>query len=207
MSREWFIADTHFGHSNVITKMGRDFPCIEEHDGYILEQINSLVDVRDRLRILGDFAWQGKAQKYRGLIRCKCITFIIGNHDKHQDCLRAFGHVHDMFTVRKWGAQNEPLILCHYPLAFWDRSHRGSYHLYGHLHTNREALMDSIWPDRRSLDVGVDNAALKLGNFQPFSKEDLMDIWGSKGGHDHIAYYNHLNENGLSGTGGSLWPN
>jgi calcineurin-like phosphoesterase family protein len=91
-------------------------------------------------------------------------------------------------------------------MAFWDGSHHGSFHIYGHCHTNSEAKLDAFYPERRSIDVGVDNAALQLGNYQPFSKEDLIGILGGRKGHDPLDYYKYLSDHGISNTGGTLWP-
>jgi len=45
--------------------------------------------------------------------------------------------------------QSQLIVLCHYSLRVWDRSHYGSWHLYGHSHGN-------LPPLENSLDVGVD---------------------------------------------------
>ena len=202
---EFWISDTHLGHDAIILKMGRGyFSSIEEHDGTIIEGINSTVGVRDRLWIQGDFAWHGKAQKFRQMIRCKNIGFIIGNHDKPDDIRKAFGGFFVDRLVRKWGPAGEPLVMYHYPILFWDRSHRNGFHTYGHMHTNQEALMDFLFPERRSMEVSVDEAKRKLGVVRPFAKQDIYDLIGSRKGHDPIEYYERLNAAGLAATGGCL---
>ena len=35
----YFTADLHFGHKNILTLAGRDFPSIEEHDKAILNAL------------------------------------------------------------------------------------------------------------------------------------------------------------------------
>jgi len=61
------------------------------------------------------------------------------------------------------GQHPQALVLCHYPLARWDRSHYGSWHLHGHCHGNYHALDGFIF------DVGVDNC-----NFEPISLGDVV---------------------------------
>ena len=202
---EFWYSDTHLGHDPITTKMGRSyFSSIDEHDGCIIEGINRTVGVRDSLRLVGDFAWGGKAQKYRGMIKCKNITFIIGNHDKPSEITAAFGRFWDYRLFRKWGPANEPIAAFHYPILFWDRSHRNGFHCYGHMHTNQEALMDFLFPERRSIEVSVDNAKRLLGEVRPFSKADILDLIGNRKGHDPIEYYERLNAAGLAATGGCL---
>lgn len=202
---EFWISDTHLGHDPIIVKMGRDyFSSMDEHDGTIIEGINSTVGRLDRLWIQGDFAWHGKACKYRSQIRCKNIGFVIGNHDKPDEIRKAFGGFFVDRLVRKFGPNGEPLVMYHYPIMFWDRCHRGGFHTYGHLHTNQEALMNYLFPQRRSLEVSVDNAKLLLGQIRPFAKQDIMDLIGGRKGHDPIEYYERLNMLGLAARGGSL---
>ena len=45
--------------------------------------------------------------------------------------------------------QTQLVVLCHYSMRVWDRSHYGSWHLYGHSHGN-------LPPLKNSLDVSVD---------------------------------------------------
>jgi len=58
------------------------------------------------------------------------------------------------------------IVLCHYALKVWDRSHYNSLHLFGHSHGHLEN------PSPNSLDVGVD-----CHNFKPYSIEEIIEIF------------------------------
>lgn len=186
--RNWYTADLHFGHEKIARTRG--FSDFSIHDNEIAFYLNKCVKPDDRLFIVGDFAWK-RPSFYRSWLSCKNITFVKGNHDC-LECKLAFGAVHDIYTQRKFGYFNEPLIMCHYPMAFWDRSHYGSYHIYGHIHSQREAYMDELWPERRSMDVGVDNAKRLFGEYRPFSHADLLAQFDGRAGHDSLEYYKQL---------------
>lgn len=187
----FFTSDTHFGHENLLIKMGRTgFASIEDHDAQVLDQINTLVGRTDRLVLLGDFAWHGAVGKYRQQIRCRHILFVIGNHDKRLKCTNVFGDIPDMRWIKL--SNGVKAVCTHYPLAFWDKSHHGSYHFYGHCHAQREATLDTVFPGRRSLDVGIDNARLLLGAPRPFRETELIDLMESRPGHDPISFYEGL---------------
>lgn len=183
--KEFFTADTHFGHKGIIEKGLRPgFSSMEEHDALVLENINKTVDREDRLFILGDFAFSN-APSWRGKIRCKNIDFIIGNHDRKEDSRKAFGTYWDI-RVLKGGSLGFKRVLCHYPMIYWPASHRGAYHLYGHTHGQREQVLDKFFPDRRSMDVGVDEARRILGESRPFSWDEIYSLIGERKGHDPV---------------------
>lgn len=144
----WFTADTHFGHEAVISKMGRPFIGIKEHDDFIISGINQAVQKRDVLYILGDFAWT-RPGHYRQRINCREVHLIWGNHDKESFKI----HFSNCYVTRYLKESN--LFLSHYPHAYWHKSHKGSMHLYGHCHGQREQTLDAAFPGRRSLDVGI----------------------------------------------------
>lgn len=60
MSRQFFIADTHFGHKNIIEYENRPFENTEDMDSKIIESWNKTVKVKDKIFILGDFAFLTK---------------------------------------------------------------------------------------------------------------------------------------------------
>lgn len=184
---KYFTADTHFSFPGILTKMGRKgFINVPEHDWAILENINSLVSQTDTLYILGDFAWS-KPDHFRNLINCDNIVFVVGNHDDKDAVTWAFGQVHDLVEVQLLNGASS--FCTHYPMAFWDKSHKGSFHFYGHMHAQREHYLDSVFPERRSIDVGIDNAYRLKGRSEPFSEVELLDILGDRKGHDDIQFY------------------
>ena len=157
---------------------------VEYMNDKLIENINNIVGKDDTLYHLGDWCFAPKhecykvARTYRDRINCKTIYFIWGNHDSFQ-IRDLFDGCYDILNVN---VNNQRIVLCHYAFAIWDKSHRGAWQLYGHSHSNAEEWLNSVMPNRRSIDVGVDNAAKILGDYRPFSFEELQNIIGIKPG-------------------------
>lgn len=182
-------SDPHVGHENIITKMGRyGFSSIEEHDDYIIEGINLKAGPKDDLIIAGDIAWKDP-NKVRMRIKCKRIRVVCGNHDRFRKLQEAFGEKNVYQRLEAKLFNGEKAVVDHYPMAFWNRSHYGQYHFYGHMHMMREETLDTIWPERRSMDIGPDNARHLLGDLVPFTEYELMEILKDRKGHDQVEFY------------------
>ena len=67
------------------------------------------------------------------------------------------------------------LVLCHYPMAQWDRSHHGSWHLYGH-------CRGSFENGGLSFDVGVD-----CHGFRPISVHHVAERMSERSPHSGTA--------------------
>lgn len=153
-------------------------------DQGILDAINSTVGEHDTLWFLGDFCFAryGRefttAKSYRDRIRCRNVFMVWGNHDSR--CIAScFTDCFERFRLR---AHGQKIILDHYAPAVWQGSHRGAWALYGHSHRSAERWLDEHMPERRSLDVGVDNAIHLLGEYRPFSFDEIANIMKDRKG-------------------------
>lgn len=188
---KYFTADTHFGHKNYAHLRDRHiFETLEEHDERLIKNINEFVRPEDELFILGDFAFE-KPGRYRPRLNCKTVYFVLGNHDRKEKSKHTFGEIPHMRFTKLTGATGEqlPVVLSHYPQIYWSGSHNGHAHLYGHCHGTREITLDTLFPKRRSMDVGVDSALDQFGRYVPFSEHWLFDRLIAKPGHDDPSYY------------------
>lgn len=134
----YYISDLHLGHKNALKFDNRSFESLEEQDRTVLKNINNSVKKGDNLYLLGDIFWYSSDEAYKMLdeIECQNIFLITGNHDwwvKGAERRKRLSGVYDLKRITDKG---RIVILCHFPLAVWDQSHRGSYHLYGHVHRN-----------------------------------------------------------------------
>lgn len=160
---------------------------IDMMDDTIINNINSMVGENDILWHLGDFAfghredYTKKCEFYRNRIRCKNMNIIWGNHDQPNRIRYLFNGNYYLHTI-PLPSESFDAVLCHYAMAVWDKSHRGSWQLYGHSHTSAEPWMDENMPGRRSIDVGVDNANKLFGSYRPFSLEELKVIMSNRDG-------------------------
>lgn len=177
--RHWFTADTHFGHANIIRHCRRPFGCVSEMDDELIRRINERVASDDWLYHLGDFSFRGgDPAGYRDRIRCRNVVLILGNHDPQtvSGAVRAefaslFREVHHLLKIKvAHDGGHQLIVLCHYAMRVWDRSHHGTWHLYGHSHGT---LPDD--PSSLSWDVGVD-----ANQFAPLSLDDLAAIMAKK---------------------------
>jgi calcineurin-like phosphoesterase family protein len=179
-----FTADTHFEHEGILEMAGRPFVNIEEHNSYLIDRINETVGRDDRLFIVGDFGWRAE-DSWFGKIRCKNVHLVFGNHDKAR-LGKLFKTAEDTCIVK---IQEQKVFLSHYPHAYWPAAHYGSLHLYGHVHAEREETLDLAFPGRRSMDCGLDNAKLLVGEYRPFTEDEIIQILMARPGHDHVEFY------------------
>jgi len=175
----WFTADTHFGHKNVIRYCERPFTSVQEMDEALIENWNDVVKPKDTIYHLGDFtlAGQEKASDYFSSLNGN-ILLIPGGHDKRwirQGEYRSksgypINILPALHTIKlSIPNQEQPklVVLCHYSMRVWDRSHYGSWHLFGHSHGKLPSQMNS-------LDVGVD-----CWDYQPISIETVYQAINS----------------------------
>lgn len=203
---DYWLADTHLGHNNIIKYCNRPFSSTDEMDECIINNINETVKDPDKDRVwhLGDYCFgprdfkqfYRKAEGYRNRIKCKNIFWIHGNHDPdpdperddphYRDKLALYDDFRELFTndysLKQMRISSHKLIMCHYAFAVWNKSHRDSINLYGHSHAGIETWMESIMPGRKSMDVGIDNIAKIFGSYRPVSFAEIMGIMNSKPG-------------------------
>ena len=67
--------------------------------------------------------------------------------------------------------------MCHYAHVVWEKSNKKSWHLYGHSHGQLETTMDDNFPNRLSMDVGVDNVFQIFGEYRPISFEEIRAVF------------------------------
>ena len=156
--RVFFTADTHFGHKNIIKYCSRKHINVDEMDWSIIEAWNSVVRQNDRVYHLGDVAFSKPEKAKHLLYHLKGRIFLIkGNHDsKHfiKVCGDRFEWIKEIFELSMIspGRDKQKIVLCHFPLLTWNKSHRGAWHLHGHCHGT---LPTDLKTPR--LDVGIDS--------------------------------------------------
>jgi calcineurin-like phosphoesterase family protein len=136
------------------------FRSVEEMDQTILERLNASAEANDILYFLGDFCIGSKARalEHRKQVRCRKIFALAGNHYKEARKLtEEFSWLNNLAEISIHG---QPIVLCHYAMRVWNRSHHGAWHLYGHSHGN---LPDT--PTSLSMDVGVDTHDFRPWHF------------------------------------------
>lgn len=157
---------------------------IRRHDDIIIDNINSVVKKDDVLWFLGDLCFAPKhtyvdvARSYMNRINCRTIFMVWGNHD-HRSINKLFNNCYDLFEIN---CEGQNIVLCHYAMAIWNKSHRGTWCLYGHSHSNAEEKLDKLFPGRKSIDVGIDNAYKLLGGYRPFHFKEIQDIMSNRSG-------------------------
>ena len=176
----WFSSDWHISHANIAGlntskwKSGyRDFENVHEMNKCITQNLNKYVKYDDVLYFLGDFCFGGhqKTPDYRAQINCQNIHVCRGNHDNHIDLYKdSFSSMQDVLTVKHG---KHTFFLSHYAHRVWYGSHKGVIHLYGHSHDSLDKN-NQLWG--KSMDCGIDSAYRILGEYRPFSVEEIISI-------------------------------
>ena len=132
----WFIADTHFGHTNIIEYDNRPFKSVREMDKTMIKNWNKVVKGGDIVYHLGDFN-MGKSDRTLELMNKLNGRKILikGNHDHKSDNWWrdvGFEKVYDKPII--W---HEYYILSHKPLETQLTRGFPFVNIHGHIHTNQ----------------------------------------------------------------------
>lgn len=162
----WYTADPHFGHENVIKFCDRPFRSASHMDAVLLQNLQAMVRPEDTLWIIGDFAYGPKAKDPDWLRKLFAKLpgaekhLIVGNHDLEPTLALPWTSVQHLAEVRD-GPHNQAHTLCHYPMLTWNHARRGALQIFGHVHNN--------WlGSRNSVNAGVD-----VWDYFPVRFEDL----------------------------------
>lgn len=162
----WYTADTHFGHENVIGFCDRPFRDTGHMDTVLIENLWSKVGPDDDLWIVGDFAFGPKAKEAAylngifGQLPGARKHLIVGNHDLEPTLKLTWDSISYLVEVRD-GPHDQSHTLCHYPMITWNHARRQSLQFFGHVHNNWRG-------SRNSVNVGVD-----VWDFMPVRFEDI----------------------------------
>jgi len=146
-------------------------------DEELIVRWNAKVPKGARVFHVGDFSMAGadRTREVRSRLNGQ-IVLIFGNHDRGIK-----GSLVEMFeSVQHYLETKTPdgtkVCMFHYPMAHWNKSHHGSWHLHGHSHGE--------FPDDgtvRRLDVGVDCHP----NYEPFSYDEILERMQGRGDSFH----------------------
>lgn len=176
--RIFFTSDPHFMHSNILRYCDRPFNDIRDMNQTLVDNWNRVVGDDDLIFCLGDFSLGKEDDTLHILNSLNGYKVLIkGNHEKSvmkkEYTRKKFnGGIYDLLEIKvnddEVSDGFQDLVLCHYPMLSWNRSHRESFQLFGHVHGNMEN--DSrLSPNQ--LDVGVD-----CHDFTPISYQTVKEI-------------------------------
>lgn len=164
----FFTSDHHFHHSNIIKYASRPYLSLDEmHDDFVVKW-NSVVGENDTVYHLGDFSLSRNPKEVgdvfaglNGIIRILCNPWHHDGKWMRDGRLRrspGFEKVEFVdpivvLSVSEISAEDYPMsiTLSHWPMAMWEASHYGAWHIHGHSHGKHYDHLG-----RNVVDAGVD---------------------------------------------------
>ena len=192
----YYIADSHFFHENLNTKMDyRGFESGKAMNQYMLKKWNSKVRKNDEVVILGDLSW-GNAEETNELLEQLHgrLYLILGNHDRFlKDKEYNASRFEWIKPYEELNDNKRKIVLCHYPIMCYNGQYRvdaegkpKSYMLYGHVHDTQDQRLleqfqkitgntDLTNPDgnKRSIPCNMINCFCMYSDYTPLT----LDEW------------------------------
>lgn len=162
----YYIADLHLGHANAISFDKRPFGDVEEMNEVLIQNWNERVAAEDTVYLLGDMFFKNKASTREAVKQLNGHKHLIrGNHDyMGEELLACFESVQPYLDISDDGTR---LILCHYPMPFYNRARRGAVMLYGHVHGSLEWELLERWK-RECHALGLPCNMINVGCMMPY---------------------------------------
>ena len=120
---------------------------------------NDSVNKNDIIIHAGDFCMKSKTYAENIIKKLKgSHVFLSGSHDYWLGNKNKQQHIWEGKIAKQY------IVVCHYNMRTWARSHYNSWQLFGHSHGN-------LPPIGKQWDIGVDN-----NDFYPVSFEKIYEI-------------------------------
>lgn len=170
MSKDFFIADPHFGHEKIIKLCNRPFDNLIQMNEELIKNWNNKVSNEDTVYILGDFCFKmSKADAIKILKQLNGKKILIkGNHDNYagqRDFDNCFEKICDYLQISK---DKQQIILSHYPIIDYAGMYYGAKMIYGHIH-------NKYIPHKDMYCVSVECI-----NYEPVTLEEIEKIYKNK---------------------------
>lgn len=178
----FFTSDEHHGHKNVIKYDNRPFENVYEMTEVLIENNNEMVKPNDKVYHIGDFSWHGPGKTIEIIKRLNGKHhFIMGNHDKVllkpavQEYAEWVKYYHEL-TIQDPTLKHKKIlmVLSHYAMVVWNKSHYGSIMAHGHSHGNLDEY--NIRCNVRRID-----ACVSSHNYFPWNYEEIRDTLQDRG--------------------------
>ena len=165
----WFTADTHWNHVNILRYCNRPFENVERMNEALINNWNERVGDDDTVHHLGDVTLNDHKYARELFSQLNGHIIVLANwwhHDRHWlDNFAAYNMRSKSgypvlltdplisLELPEYSENGYPktLVMCHFPMARWEKSHYNSWHVHGHCHGMYQG-------PPRSMDVGVDCA-------------------------------------------------
>ena len=127
----YYIADLHIGHKNIIRFDKRPFANADEMDKSITENWNSRIQPDDTVYILGDFIWH-KENEWASYVKPLAgkKVLIRGNHDPKQfspATARLFEEITDFKEIKDYSTKQHKLQITHSNSFFTEKFGRNDF--------------------------------------------------------------------------------
>ena len=113
----YYIADMHFGHTNVLRFDNCPFSDSTQMDDTLIQNWNERVADDDTIYILGDAFWKNEENSIQIMERLRGHKHLIqGNHDRVKGKLRFYWE--SITQYAEVNDENRLVILSHYPMLY-----------------------------------------------------------------------------------------
>ena len=144
----YYISDLHCWHKNAIGFDNRPFKDVDEMNGELIKNWNSVVTDGDDVYVVGDMCWSHSEKDWTYLLDNLNgrIHLILGNHDvkrMSENLQKKFAECVPYLEINDNGRE---VLLSHFPMMLYKHSYnQNTYMICGHVHTNREDSLLTKW--------------------------------------------------------------
>lgn len=157
----YFIADTHFGHENIIKYEDRPFETTHQMNEIMIGKWNEIVSDDDIVFHLGDFALTKTDEMFDIFNRLNGHKYLVfGNHDgTYNKYVNRMGFK-DSFK-EFWFS--EDIVLSHRPQSY----PKDILNIHGHIHAKH--WKNNVWNDKNHICVSTE-----LINYKPVTLTQIL---------------------------------
>ncbi len=140
-------------------------------DETIITNIISPLKPKDEFFFLGDLSWSHETtfKFFERFPKDVKFHWILGNHEKGWEQFKK--NCSSISSISETKIGDNSVILCHYPMITWNKSHYNSWQLFGHHH-----MKSNGWQELENKVVGKAlNVNIEFHNYKPWSEEEIIE--------------------------------